>query len=153
MDIRTATPEDAAAISALIKSLMHFFTTDPGGAGTEAFVRVIEPEAITGSITSPEFRCHVARDGKDLLGVVAVRDNTHLNYLFVARHAQGRGLGRRLWEHARREARKAGNPGRFTVNSTVFAVPIYERFGFKASGPLTEKDGIAFVPMTLEGAK
>ncbi|MFY0665521.1 MAG: GNAT family N-acetyltransferase [Natronospirillum sp.] len=35
----------------------------------------------------------------------------------------------------------------FTVRSSLFAVPVYERFGFVASGPVGTKDGISFQPM------
>lgn len=41
------------------------------------------------------------------------------------------------------------NPGYFTVNSTPYAQPVYERFGFVATGPRVETKGIAFVPMHL----
>jgi hypothetical protein len=43
----------------------------------------------------------------------------------------------------------AGNHRGFTVNSTPYAMPVYERFGFKATGPRVETRGIAFVPMEL----
>jgi hypothetical protein len=55
MEIRRATPEDAEAISALIKSVAHYFTLHPQGLGAEAFLQSIEPEAIRGYITAPNF--------------------------------------------------------------------------------------------------
>ena len=55
MEIRRATPEDAEAISTLIKSVAHYFTLHPQGLGAEAFLQSIEPEAIQGYITAPNF--------------------------------------------------------------------------------------------------
>ena len=79
-------------------------------------------------------------------GVVAVRDSSHLYHLFVDASFQRRGLSRLLWDHARAVVGEA-NPGYFTVNSTPYAQPVYERFGFVATGPRVETKGIAFVPM------
>ena len=47
-------------------------------------------------------------------------------------------------------ALQAGNPGKFTVNSSLNAVPVYQRFGFVANGPVVQKHGIAFQPMLLQ---
>jgi predicted GNAT family N-acyltransferase len=38
---------------------------------------------------------------------------------------------------------------RFTLRSSLYAVPIYKRFGFSESGPVGTKDGISFQPMEL----
>jgi hypothetical protein len=47
-------------------------------------------------------------------------------------------------------ALRAGNPGVFTVNSSVVAVPVYERFGFVMAGARVEKNGGRYVPMKLD---
>jgi GNAT superfamily N-acetyltransferase len=46
-------------------------------------------------------RYHVYEDNGDLVGVVATREDRHLFNLFVAEHAQGRGIARLLWKTAR----------------------------------------------------
>ncbi|MDH5177722.1 MAG: GNAT family N-acetyltransferase [Gammaproteobacteria bacterium] len=45
-------------------------------------------------------------------------------------------------------ADKAGNadPG-FTVNASAYAVPAYERLGFRCVGPVKEANGVRFQPM------
>jgi predicted GNAT family N-acyltransferase len=75
-----------------------------------------------------------------------------LFHLFVAEHLQGQGIGKLLWNHAKDAATTAGNPGRFTVNSTEFGVTVYESFGFVSTGPKTETNGIAFIPMLYDQA-
>ena len=149
MRTRLATPADAEAISALIRGVSRFFTLRPDGAGAEAFMETISPEAIRGYLSSPEYVYRVAEDDGALAGVVAIRDNRHLYHLFVAPDGHRRGLARRLWTEAMDTALRAGNPGEFTVNSSPYAVPVYERFGFVAMGPRTEANGIAFIPMRL----
>lgn len=147
--IRKARPSDAPAISALISSLAHFFTLDPGGKGAELFLSSISVGAIGRCVSSSSFDYRVGFIDGRLVGVVAIREGEHLFHLFVSPEFHRRGIARALWEHAASEAVKAGSPAGFTVNSTPFAVPIYERLGFRAVGPRTEKHGIAFVPMEL----
>lgn len=149
MRIRRATPADAKAISALILGVSRYFTLHPAGVGAEAFLATVSAEAIHGYLSSPDFVYRVAEDDGGLAGVVAIRENRHLYHLFVAPDGHRRGLARRLWTEAMDAALQAGNPGEFTVNSTPYAVPVYERFGFVATGPRVETNGIAFVPMRL----
>jgi predicted GNAT family N-acyltransferase len=80
---------------------------------------------------------------------VAMRDNRHLYHLFIAPRFQGQGLARTLWNTVRLAALASGNPGHFTVNASLTAVPVYERFGFVANGEKVETHGIAFLPMKL----
>jgi amino-acid N-acetyltransferase len=43
----------------------------------------------------------------------------------------------------------AGPPARFTVNASLYAVPVYERFGFEATGAVEHMHGVSFLPMVL----
>lgn len=149
MHIRPATPADAGAISALIRAVSHFFTVRPDGEGAEEFFAEITPEAMADRLASPDYRYRVAEEDGALAGVVAIRENRHLYHLFVVPSEHRRGLARQLWTTAMNEALDAGNPGEFTVNSSLYAVPVYQRFGFRATGPRMETKGIAFVPMKL----
>jgi GNAT superfamily N-acetyltransferase len=146
LDIIKATVEDAPAISRLISSLVRFFTLRPDGAGAEDFLKTISPDAVAGYLADPRFAYFKAMENGTLAGVVAVRDTSHIYHLFVDESFQRRGLSRQLWNHARVVVRDA-SPGYFTVNSTPYAQPVYERFGFVATGPRVETKGIAFVPM------
>jgi GNAT superfamily N-acetyltransferase len=149
MRIRPATGDDAAAISALILGVSPSFTLRPDGEGAEVFLATLSPEAIGGYLASPDYAYRVAEEDGALAGVVAVRENRHLYHLFVAEAFQGRGLSRRLWDAARDAALRAGNPGEFTVNSSLYAVPVYEKFGFHPTDPRVEQHGVAWVPMKL----
>lgn len=151
MDIRTATTFDADAISALIGSVMHHLTLHPDGHGAEQFIATMTPAAIADTIGKPNMRYLAGVEDGQLAGVVALRDNRHLFHLFVDPAFQRRGYATRLWEVIRAEAIKRGNPGAFTVNSSMYALPLYQSLGFRAAGERTEMHGIAFVPMALGG--
>ncbi len=147
--IRRAEAADASEISELILGVSRYSTVDPSGTGAERFFATLTPTAIAGYVTDPGFDYFVACEASKIVAVGAVRQPRHLYHLFVRESCRGRGLARQLWQelYARIEARGEGT---VTVNSTVYAVPVYERFGFVVSGPTVEKDGIAFIPMELK---
>jgi GNAT superfamily N-acetyltransferase len=150
LHIRAAAVADAPAISALIRSVAHYFMLDPAGAGAGQFLQSITPTATAGYIGSADFLYLLGEVGGKLAGVVAVRDNTHLFHLFIAAQFQRAGFASALWECAKASAMAAGNNDGFTVNSSLFAQAVYEHFGFRATGPKVEEHGIAFVPMRLD---
>lgn len=148
--IRDATPLDAPAISALIGSLARYFLADPDQPeAAAAFLHTVSPAALADLLADDRFRYHVAEADGVLVGAVGVRDGRHLYHLFVAEPFHGRGIGGRLWAHARRTAVADGDPREFTVNSSMHAVGMYQRMGFVPAGERTEQDGIAFLPMRL----
>lgn len=146
--MRKAERRDAEAISALIHDLMPYMTLAPDGAGAEKFMQSMVPEAIARYVTGEEYQYWTGWLGGDLAGVVALRHGTHLFHLYVARRFHGQGLARQMWEVARAAAATAGQG--VTVNASVYGLPMYEHFGFVATRPRVEQDGVAYVPMRLE---
>lgn len=149
MEIRRARIADAEPISRLVRELSDGFFQSPGGAGAGAFFASTTPNAIAGNLVAANFDCVVAEEGSVLTGYVALRDGRHLYHLFVAPRHQGRGLARTLWDIVRRRAQEAGNPGEFTVNASLNAVPVYERFGFKATSEVVRSHGLVYLPMRM----
>ena len=88
--------------------------------------------------------------GRVLVGVIAIRDTTHVHHLFVAPEFRRQGVAAKLWEHAKKDAIALGNKACFSVRSSEHAVPVYERFGFYVAGNRTEKEGVIFALMKLE---
>lgn len=148
--IRKAHPKDAAQISALVLRVAHYLTSSGPGEIAPWFLTSITPSAIAGNIDDPKFNYLLGFVGQTLAGIIAVRDTTHVHHLFVAPEFHRQGVATKLWGHAKAEALASGNEGGFSVRSSEFAVPVYERFGFRVIGARFEKGGIVFVPMKLE---
>lgn len=145
--IRDATIDDAAAISGLIRPLAEkFIAQEYSAVGARNLLASMTPEEIAARIADG-FRYSVAEMDGVIAGAIAIRNNSHLYHLFVAESAQGRGVARALWEAAREETLRRGNPGRITVNSSRFAIPVYERFGFVADGPVQTLNEVVYYPM------
>ncbi len=145
--IALAEPSQVDAISALIRSLASYFVATPDDEQVGPFLYSLHPSSIASLIADPAYRYYTATSGDTLRGVIALRDRAHVHHLFVAPDDHRRGIARALWEHAQAEARRPGERGAFTVNSSLHAVPVYERFGFCITGPETERNGVRFVPM------
>lgn len=149
ISIRPAHIEDAVRIAELVAAVAsRFILPDFSPEGCRRVLEEHAPDSIARRMAEG-FRFHVAESHGELVGVVGVGRNSHLFDLFVAEAHQRRGLGRRLWEVAQAQCLELGNPGEFTVNSSKYAVPVYQRFGFVATGPLQVKQGVQFVPMKL----
>ncbi|GAB2828968.1 GNAT family N-acetyltransferase [Comamonas piscis] len=141
--IRQATASDAEAASHLVTGLAHYFLSDPASAESRSFVAGLTASAYAERIGSSQFQHYVAEDTEGLCGVVAFRDGSHVYHLFVRADAQGRGIARALWQHARLRS----NHSTFTVNASLYAVPVYERLGFVAKAGPQQLHGVVFVPM------
>lgn len=147
--IRAASDADAQSVAELVQSVGHYFLADPSGAGAEGFLSSISAAAISGYISNPAFNYLVAFMGQDLAGVAAIKENKHIYHLFVRPDCHRQGVAHLLWQHLKDHAIAAGNPGMFTVNSSLYAVPVYARFGFVPTSEPQTKNGIQFQPMHL----
>jgi GNAT superfamily N-acetyltransferase len=153
ISIRSAIDGDAPAISRLLRSLSHTYIVSPNHPEVDKFFATLTESAISTFIG----RCNVVyivatRSSGELVGAAAMSDAERVEHLFVDPSYQGLGVGRRLWEYLRDHALGSGNPGLFKVNSSLNAVPVYERFGFVIESPKVERYGGAYVPMILKSA-
>jgi len=149
MIFRAAMVSDAAAISELVLGFRHEYLLDPTGKGAEEFLTSVSAEAERGYISSSRYYYLVGEVEGVLVGVIALRDGTHVFRLFVARHFQRQGIARGLWSRARQALGPVDQAMTFTVNSSPKAVPVYRRLGFEQTSPQMEVHGIAVVPMRL----
>lgn len=150
MQLRTATCNDAKAISQLlISSANTFFADDFSDAGLARFKADFTENRVNERICANEFRYYVADIGGQLAGVCAIRGDSHLYNLFTAAQFQRRGVAKALWQHAMQFMAETG-VDEATVNASNYAVSAYERLGFVRTGVTQCVDGIVFNPMVIK---
>jgi GNAT superfamily N-acetyltransferase len=149
MEIRPLQAGDIPAVSALLRELAHeYIVHESPPEGAANFLAENSEIGVRGFLARGHVY-HVAVVDGVLAGFVAVRDNSHLFHLFVGKRWHRRGIARRLWDVARKAAIEQGGDGSFTVNSSNYAVPVYEAFGFVRVGPTQCAKGLYYNPMRL----
>jgi GNAT superfamily N-acetyltransferase len=149
INIRKTEASDAEKISELIRSLMHLFLVHPDGKGAEQFLQMITPAGLTELMAQPNINYLLGEEDGVFCGVVAVRNSSHLQHLYIVPSFQRSGVGTYLWEIARAQALATGNAGQFTVNAVLSAIPFYQRMGFESVGDVTLTGGLRCQPMKL----
>jgi len=119
--------------------------------GIAEFKSFIEPEFLAKRYAQIGFFLLCCKEDEKLAGVLAIRDFSHISLLFVARDFQRRGIAHRLLELAIEHCRSLdGNLDAITVNSSRYAIKVYEKLRFEKTGPELEKNGIRHTPMRLK---
>lgn len=92
----------------------------------------------------------VAIDGGNIVGVIEVRKPNHISLFFVDERYQGKGIGKILCNKAIERCKIENSQiEHITVNSSPYAVYIYEKLGFKPIQSEKVKHGIRYIPMKL----
>jgi predicted GNAT family N-acyltransferase len=144
--IRPMQKGEEEEVCTLIEGVFNeFVAPDYPPEGIEEFFRYAEPDAMVQRVESGD-RVLVAEHEGAMVGMIELMGNDHIAMLFV--QVRGRGIGRRLVERALllcREAEPSADEVR--VHASRFAVPIYDRLGFKSEGPERTENGITYLPM------
>lgn len=149
---RLARPQDALAIGALARRVTRrwILPWQPASAAGP-LLHGMGARMIRGKILAGQ-RFHLAwQDDGRLVGVAAMRDDSHLFQFFVSTRMHGRGIARRLWQRTMRDAVRRAGTRHFTLKASAMAVPVYLHFGFVPSGPLlVSGTGLVTQPMHLD---
>jgi GNAT superfamily N-acetyltransferase len=148
--MRLGRPDDARAIGELVRRVIRrWVLPDQTPEAGRALLGRMGAKAIRESMAAGR-RFQLAYLGGRLVGVAAMRDDSHLTQLFVATRHHGHGIARRLWRRAMRDAVRRAGTHCFTLNATRCALPVYRRFGFVESGPeRLSPNGVLSTPMRL----
>ena len=109
--------------------------------GIETFCNFVNNKEITKS-----FKVYGAFEDNVLKGIIATdSQKRHICLFFVDKVSQGKGIGKELM----RVVVDDNENSFITVNSSRYAVPIYEKLGFIKMEEEKEQDGLKFTPMKL----
>ncbi|MBC7256401.1 MAG: GNAT family N-acetyltransferase [Chloroflexi bacterium] len=150
-DFWTIRPMEAGEeekVSALVRRVFDLFVApEYEPEGIQSFYRYIEPQCLR-ERAAKDHDILLAFVDKTPVGVLELREGRHISLLFVDAMFQGRGIARALLEEAIALARQRDpQVAKITVNASPNSAFIYERLGFRATGPRQSRDGIIFIPM------
>ena len=146
MAIRQASEADVVQISELVKSLAHYYLDELEAKLPAWLANTLTDQAFFTRITSSAYVNFVYEKQGVIIGYIAIKKPNHLYHLFVSEQFQGNGISRLLWEYVISN----GQYSSFTLRSSIYAIPIYKKFGFIESGSIGKKDGVSFQPMELK---
>ena len=144
LTIRLALEADAPTIAELIYLTSVACCVTPAQPCPKWYAESIQPSQIAKLVKSEKMVWLVAIQEQELAGVLAVADKSQVKYFFVHPAFQKLGVGKKLWK----SATGLGAIGdSMTVRSSLFAVPVYARFGFKAIELPKTFDGMDYQTM------
>jgi len=118
--------------------------------GVQEFHRYVEPTAFRARSQTNHFSL-IALAQTKIVGVIEMRDYNHVSLLFVAQDYQRKGIAKELLNQAIQICQEyEPQTSEISINSSSFAVPIYEKLGFYRVGERQVRNGIGFTPMILK---
>lgn len=145
MNIRAVEEDDISEIANLVSSLSHFYLENEKNELPNWFAQTLTEKAFAARVQSEQYQNFIYRLDGHLAGYLAFKGNSHLYHLFVDEKHQGKGIAHGLWRYAIKQCVAEV----YTLRSSLFAIPVYQRFGFEIIGEAQEKDGIGFQTMEL----
>jgi len=143
--------EDIPEVSNLVAHVFNALVApEYSTEGVQEFLQYIEPIAFQARSKSNHFSLIALAQAK-IVGMIEIRNRDHVSLLFVAQDYQRRGIAKELLHQAIQICQEyKPQPSEISVNSSSFAVPIYEKLGFYRVGERKERNGIGFIPMILK---
>jgi predicted GNAT family N-acyltransferase len=116
--------------------------------GINMFLSMVSPAALLEANEGESSFVIVARQNNYPIGMLAVREESHVALIFVESQYQGKGIGKGLIDEAIKICQNR-NPGlkSITVSSSPNSKTFYERIGFRAQSDEVDEDGMRYTPM------
>jgi GNAT superfamily N-acetyltransferase len=156
MSIRIAYAEDVKEIATLVRSLSHYYLPQKIWSAQDSSTKSLSTKSLPSwllstlteeqflqRINSAEYSNYVYCIDDEIVGYIAMKESSHLYHLFVSEVYQGNGIANRLWKHICERC----SVEKYTVRSSLYAVPVYKKWGFVETDSIKEKDGIRFQAM------
>jgi len=139
-------PEDKESLFALVeRSFNQFVRADLTTEGVEEFIRAAR--LMIFEQPQDHFITVAESDGQPV-GMIDIRNNSHICLFFVEPLRIGHGIGRTLLAHAIAECRThKPDLHQVDVNSSLWATSVYRNLGFRQTKPQQMIKGIRFVEM------
>jgi GNAT superfamily N-acetyltransferase len=148
--VRPAYREDwDDAMSLAWRTFMKFEAKDYTKEGVESFQNFITDSVLHRMFVIGAYQLFVACDRNRVVGMITLRNETHVSLLFVDEAYHRQGIGRRLMEYVLDYVKNEEGHRILTVNAAPYAVGFYHKLGFVDTGKEQLSDGIYYTPMEI----
>ena len=137
------------ALDLVNKVFSEFVAVDYSEQGKNTFKNYLDKkyeEAFSDLETGNKKMWGYFHDDK-IIGVIATRDVSHIALMFVDKQYHRKGIAKKLFNIVLEKLSGKQGVTQITVNSSPYAVTVYECLGFEKIGEQQEKDGIIYIPM------
>ena len=152
-EIRRLRPDEVdAALDLAMETYLEFEAPDYGPEGVTTFRRdIYDNEAFRAACVDGTNRMWGALDGERIVGLMAMRGESHIVLVFTHRDYHRRGVASAILRVLLTDVRRE-NPDlrRLTLNSSPYGLPFYLHAGFQPADVEKTINGIRFTAMTYD---
>lgn len=143
--------EEAQVCKLVERVFMQSEASEFSQPGVSRFLSYVNPVRMAERVAQDLSFVLVSAAADIPVGMVEVRNYSHIALLYVDDEHQRRGLASQLLDQAISMCREK-NPAlrRITVNASPIGLPVYARWGFHPIGDELEMDGVRFTHMALD---
>ena len=146
---KMAPGEEVEFCQMVIECFNEFVAQGYSHDGIEEFLKYVNPDSMRDRLAHGNF-VFVALRRNTVVGVIEIRTSNHIALLFVKKRYHKRGIAKKLLELSIERCKMAvADLKMIDVNSSPYAVRIYERLGFIKTDVEQLVNGIRFMPMAL----
>ena len=128
-------------------TFMRFEANDYSTEGIKSFQDFITDTTLYRMFVMGAYQLFCAFDGKKLVGMISLRNETHISLLFVDACYHKKGVGRALMDYVGNYVFLEEGFHSLTVNAAPYAVGFYHKLGFRDTDTEKISDGIRYTPM------
>jgi len=137
--------QDAMALA--WKTFLRFEADVYTPEGVKNFQNFITYSTLHRMFIMGAYQLFVALDHSKVIGMITLRDSTHISLLFVDEMYHRQGIGRGLIKYLTEYLLSEVGASKVTVNASPYGVEFYHKLGFTDIRSEEMKDGIIYTPM------
>jgi len=141
--------EEYTVCKLVLESFNEFIAPGYSSEGIMEFSKFVQADFLSERLANGGYS-FVALDKNELIGFIEVKNLNHISLLFVKKEYQKMGIAKSLVKLSIDRSKELSKDlNIIEVNSSPYAVKIYEQMGFTPLDVEQVVNGIRFIPMTL----
>ena len=129
------------------KTFLRFEADVYTSEGVKNFRNFITDSTLYRMFVMGAYQMFVALDHNKVIGMITLRNTTHISLLFVDERYHRQGIGRALIKYLTEYLLSEVGASKVTVNSSPYGVEFYHKLGFRDLRSEEKRDGIIYTPM------